>query len=38
MKDNNDIQKDSTVEMPLLKSDLMKKLYNNENSTDDNIE
>ena len=38
MKDNNDIQKDSTVEMPLLKSDLMKKLYNNENSTEDNIE
>lgn len=38
MKDNNDIQKDSTVEMPLLKSELMKKLYNNENSTEDNIE
>ena len=37
MNENN-TQKDSTVEMPLLKSELIKKLYNNEKSTEDNIE
>lgn len=37
MKDN-DIQKDSTIEMPLLKSELIKKLYNKETPIEDNIE
>ena len=37
MNENN-TQKDSTVEMPLLKSELIKKLYNNEKIAEDNIE
>lgn len=37
MKDN-DIQKDSTIEMPLLKSELIKKLYNKETTYEENIE
>lgn len=38
MKDNNDIEKEPTIEIPLLKSDLIKKLYNTEKPTEDNIE
>lgn len=38
MTDNNDTEKDSTVEMPLLKSELIKRLYSNQNQNEDNIE